>query len=279
MAPFRAARPRTARSGACPGRTGPETRAENHLPAATTVRCGPRVAATAQFCQALSNRRPARVPGAGSGSSSDTLRGRRQGAPKGPPQPSAARAGSRQFPLRPSGRPHSLLRPFGGSRCAHRDPPERSHIMLPSGGLQYSHCRRREGTGVHLVPSGGLQYSHCRRREGTGVQLAPWSAGATSANGTLGHRCHSRMAPNTTSWRQQGTRAGPRCPQKLGSHRISQSALKISGRGQERGFGSRTRRCRQKRRIRRPKAARFGPAARRFAARRSRGQKPPPAPS
>ncbi len=71
---------------ACPARTGSETGAENHLPAATAVRCGPRVAATAQFYQAFSKRRPARVPGAGSGSSSFTLRGRRQGAPAGPPQ-------------------------------------------------------------------------------------------------------------------------------------------------------------------------------------------------
>ena len=55
-------------------------------------------------------------------------------------------------------------------------------------GSQYSHCRRREGTGVHLVPSGGLQYSRCRRREGTGVHLVP-------SGGLQYPHCGRRAAP------------------------------------------------------------------------------------
>ena len=50
----------------------------------------------------------------------------------------------------------------------------------------------------------------------------------------------SKCMPSTRRRRQRGARAGCRCAQELGSRRLSASALKNSGRGQERGSSSRT---------------------------------------
>ncbi len=64
------------------------------------------------------------------------------------------REGNRREGDRRDGRRGKWCLPGKRRQCVHCDRGQ---------GLQYSHCRRREGTGVHLVPSGGLQYSHCGR--------------------------------------------------------------------------------------------------------------------
>ncbi len=100
--------------------------------------------------------------------------------PSSPPPPPGAAEPSRTLARRTVGRGTiargTVARGTAGNgasgkrrRCVHCDRRQ---------GLQYSHCRRREGTcSLHLVPSGGRQHAKRRRRGGSqNAEMAPIAA-------------------------------------------------------------------------------------------------------